>query len=385
MIEPVCYEFGPFRLDPVRRVLRKDDEPVPIAAKAFDLLVILIKTRDQPISKEELMQKVWPENKTVTDNTFSVTLSTVRKALGDTAKDPHYIVKAPSGYRFVADVRTTPANGERGSNEANATAQSMSAEPGMFLGGHLKFVLGSGTLYGLLYAVALLVEVAYRFDQYGRGALLLAPVVWLWAGAVPVAGLAIDWWLTRAGRRGGLAASLVIALLGSGALVAGVWLYLPPVPITQLDIQAYTAQAAYLKTVTYFLFLQFFFLLLPFHFVVAMQRELNEGRHVAALDLLTGNRLSVAPRDVAFIRLWILAVMLASIVVLSLFLHHSLMSHLKPSQFMNLFANLILVRLILYNALGGVYLWWYSHALNELKREGLRLQQLKILNAAASQ
>ena len=344
---------------------------MPIAAKAFDLLVALIENCDQLISKEQLMQAVWPENKTVTDNTFSVTLSHARKAIGDSAKNPQYIVRVPGGYRFVADVRKTPVTGYLGSNGANAPTVSVSIGSGSFLGEHLRFVLASGALYGLLYAVALLVEVAYRFDYYGRGALLLAPIVLLWAGAVSVGGLAADWWLTQSGRRGGLASSLAIALLGIGALVAGVWLYLPPVPITQLDIQAYTAQAAYLKTVSYFLFLQLFFLLLPFHFVMVMQRELREGRHRSALDLLTGNRLSLAPRGVAFISSRALTLMLALIVVVSLFLHHSLMSHLQPTQFMNLFANLIFVRLILYNALGGVCLWWYYHALNELKRECL--------------
>jgi DNA-binding winged helix-turn-helix (wHTH) protein len=370
-MEPFFYEFGPFCPDPVRRVLRKDGESLPIAAKAFDLLVVLIENCNQPISKENLIQKVWPDNRTVTDNTFSVTLSTVRKALGDSAKKPHYIIRTPGGYRFVADVRKTSVNSELGSTEANGPTQGMSAWFGSFLGEHLRFVLASGALYGLLYAVALLVEVAYRFDQYGRGALLLAPIVLLWACAVSVGGLATDWQLTRNGRRGGLAASLGIALLGIAGLVAGVWLFLPPVPITQMDIQAYTAQAAYLKTVSYFLFLQFFFLLLPFHFVVVMQRELREGRHTTALDLLTGNRLSVMPRGAAFINIWILMLMLAVIIVVSLFLHHSLMSHLQPTQFMNLFANLIFARLILYNALGGVCLWWYYHALNELKRECL--------------
>ncbi|MDQ3013845.1 MAG: winged helix-turn-helix domain-containing protein [Acidobacteriota bacterium] len=59
--------------------MQKDGEPVPITAKAFDLLAVLIENHGQPISKEELMQKVWPDNKTVTDNTFSVTLSHARK------------------------------------------------------------------------------------------------------------------------------------------------------------------------------------------------------------------------------------------------------------------------------------------------------------------
>jgi DNA-binding winged helix-turn-helix (wHTH) protein len=374
MIESFCYEFGPFRLDPARRVLRKDGELVPIAAKAFDLLLALIESRDRPISKEELMPKVWPENKAVTDNTFNVTLSNVRKALSETAREPYYIVRTPHGYRFLAEVQKSPADGERVLNEATVPTQDISAKPDSGLGGHWRFALVSGVLYGLLYTIALLVEVAYRFDQYGRGALLRAPMVWLWAGAVAIGSLAADWRLTHDGKRGGLMAALAIALLGTLALVAGAWLYLPPVPITQLDIQAYTAQAAYLKTVIYFLVLQFFFLLLPFHFIVRMQRELSEGRHAATLALLMGSRLSVVPRGVAFIKLWALAALLALIVVVSLFLHHSLMSHLRPAQFMNLFANLILVRLLLYNALGGVGLWWYYQALNELKRECLMME-----------
>lgn len=366
-----CYEFGPFRLDPVRRVLRKDGELVPIPAKAFDLLVIFLASDNQSISKEELMQKGWPENKAVTDNTFSVTLSTVRKALGDSAKNPHFIVKDSNGYRFLADVRKASASSELTPIELNVPTQNMLTEPKAFLGGHVRFVSAIGALYGLLYAVALLVEVAYGFDQYGRGALLRAPMVWLWAGATAVVGLAVDWRLTCDNRRGGLMASLLIVLLGTVALVAGVWLYLPPVPITQLDIQAYTAQAAYLKTVIYFVVLQFFFLLLPFHFVVTMQRELREGRHTATLDLLTGNRLSIAPRGAAFIRLWVLGGLLVLLVVVSLFLHQGLMSHLRLTPFTNLFANLILVRLILYHTLGGVGLWWYYQSLNELKRECL--------------
>src|SRR5947207_3628181 len=126
MIEPFCYEFGPFRLDPVRRVLQKEGEPVPIAAKAFDLLIVLVESRDQPISKEELMLKVWPESKTVSNNTFSVTLSNARRVLGETAKEPLYIVRTPGGYRFVADVQKSPANGERVSSEATAPTQGMS-------------------------------------------------------------------------------------------------------------------------------------------------------------------------------------------------------------------------------------------------------------------
>lgn len=376
IIEPISYVFGPFRLDPDRRALQKDGGIVPLTAKAFDLLVILVENRHQPVSKEELMQKVWPENKTVTDNTFSVTLSMVRKALGESAKEPRYIVKAPGGYRFVAEVQKIPANGEASTTQANVISLELPAGLESFLGGHLWFVLASGALYGLLYAVALLVEVAYRFDQYGRGALLRAPMVWLWAGAVSFSSLALDGWLTHERKQGGLMASLLVSLSGIVILVIVVWSYLPPIPITEMDVQAYTAQAAYLKTVSYFVFLQIFFQLIPFHFVLLVQRELQAGRSEVAAKVLLERQFSFVPRGAIFIRVWMLGLLLILLVLVSLFLHHSLMSHLRSTQFMNLFANLILTRLILYHIFGGVCLWWYYQSLNDLKRECLGFSKL---------
>ncbi len=118
-------------------------------------------------------------------------------------------------------------------------------------------------------------------------------------------------------------------------------------------------------------------LLLPFHFVAVIQGELREGRHAAALELLRGNSLSVVPRGTVFIRLWMLTRLLACLIVVSLFLHHGLMSHLRPSPFMNLFENLIFVRLILYHLLGGICLWWYCYALNELTRECVEWGELR--------
>src|SRR5262249_25695464 len=150
-----------------------------------------------------------------------------------------------------------------------------------------------------------------------------------------------------------------IFLSAAAALFALLCLYLPSTPVTESVQQAYTAQAAYLKTIGYFIFLAFVFLLLPFHFVLVMQRELQAGRHRNALDLLTGGKMSVAPRGTFFLRFWLLVLLFAIVLGISLFLHHNLMDHLKPAPYMNLFSNLILVRLILYYAMAGECLAWY--------------------------
>jgi TolB-like protein/DNA-binding winged helix-turn-helix (wHTH) protein/Tfp pilus assembly protein PilF len=99
------YEFGPFRLDPVRRVLLREGEIVPLTPKAFDTLLALIENSDRVIEKDELMKTLWPDT-IVEERNLAVNISSLRKALGETATDHRYIVTVPGrGYRFAANVR----------------------------------------------------------------------------------------------------------------------------------------------------------------------------------------------------------------------------------------------------------------------------------------
>ena len=49
------YEFGFFRLDPAKRVLSMDGKPLPLTAKVFDTLLVLVERRGQVVEKDELM------------------------------------------------------------------------------------------------------------------------------------------------------------------------------------------------------------------------------------------------------------------------------------------------------------------------------------------
>lgn len=245
------------------------------------------------------------------------------------------------------------------------------------LGGHRWHAVAASALYAGLFGVALLGEVAYEFDRYGLKAVAVAVGFFVWMFLASLAGLTTDWRMTLQGSNKGLAASMAILLLAAFTLYAGARFFLPPVPITQTNsLQAYPAQAAYLKDIIYFLILKVIFLLPPFHFILRMQRELQAGRHRMGLELLSGGRLSIAPRGIFFPRFWVLLVFFVVIVSLSIYLHTNLMDHLKPAPYMNLFSNLILTRLLLYYALAGECLFWYSHALNELKRECLAAERV---------
>ncbi len=106
--KPRFYEFGPFRLDPVKRRLWRDGDTVTIQPKAFDTLLVLLKNRERVLDTDELIEVLWPDT-AVEEQNLKVNISHLRKALGDDPHEHGYIVTIPGrGYRFVAAVREVP-------------------------------------------------------------------------------------------------------------------------------------------------------------------------------------------------------------------------------------------------------------------------------------
>ncbi|MFN2578640.1 MAG: winged helix-turn-helix domain-containing tetratricopeptide repeat protein [Pyrinomonadaceae bacterium] len=98
-------EFGPFRLDPVRRLLWRESEAIPLKSKAFQTLLVLVENQGKVLEKDELMKSVWPDA-IVEENTLNKNISSLRHALGESAGENRYIVTVPGrGYSFVAGVR----------------------------------------------------------------------------------------------------------------------------------------------------------------------------------------------------------------------------------------------------------------------------------------
>jgi TolB-like protein/Flp pilus assembly protein TadD len=99
------YEFGPFRIDLVKRLLLRDGEFVALTPKAFETLVVLAENDGEVLLKEELIRSVWPDT-VVEEGSLNRNVSTLRKVLGESPNDHKYIVTVPGrGYRFVGVVR----------------------------------------------------------------------------------------------------------------------------------------------------------------------------------------------------------------------------------------------------------------------------------------
>jgi DNA-binding winged helix-turn-helix (wHTH) protein/TolB-like protein/Tfp pilus assembly protein PilF len=102
------YEFGPFRLDAVERVLLRDGRPEPLTPKAFDVLLMLVESNGHIVEKDELMNRVWAGS-FVEEGNLKVAVSTLRKAIEADAGDRRFIETVPRrGYRFVASVKEVP-------------------------------------------------------------------------------------------------------------------------------------------------------------------------------------------------------------------------------------------------------------------------------------
>jgi DNA-binding winged helix-turn-helix (wHTH) protein/tetratricopeptide (TPR) repeat protein len=99
------YEFGPFRLDPNERLLLRDGQSLPLTPKAFEALLLLVENSGRVLGKQELVERLWPET-FVEEANLTNNISLLRKALGDSSEEPHYIETVPRrGYRFVAAVK----------------------------------------------------------------------------------------------------------------------------------------------------------------------------------------------------------------------------------------------------------------------------------------
>src|SRR6201998_4849294 len=106
------YEFGPYRIDPTKRVLMRGEDAVQLPSKVFETLLVLVQHSEEVVSKEELLKEVWPDS-FVEESNLSQSIFLLRKALGDTPENRQYIVTLPGrGYRFAAPVRTVTEQGE---------------------------------------------------------------------------------------------------------------------------------------------------------------------------------------------------------------------------------------------------------------------------------
>jgi DNA-binding winged helix-turn-helix (wHTH) protein len=97
-------QFGEFRLDVGTRELCRKGSPVHISPKAFDLLVYLLEQRPRALSKDALLDRIWP-NTFISEATLTSVIAEIREVLADRARPPRFVRTVHRfGYAFCGAV-----------------------------------------------------------------------------------------------------------------------------------------------------------------------------------------------------------------------------------------------------------------------------------------
>jgi DNA-binding winged helix-turn-helix (wHTH) protein len=132
---PAIIEFGHFSILPHRRELRADGRPIRLGGRAFDVLTALIEASGGVVSKDELLDRVWP-GRIVDENRLAAEITALRKAFGSDRE----LVRTVTGrgYQFTGEARAGSTRGgartlfEAGPDMERPRRLTNLAEPGTY-------------------------------------------------------------------------------------------------------------------------------------------------------------------------------------------------------------------------------------------------------------
>ena len=125
--EHETFGFGSFRLIPAQRMLLDEGKPVRLGGRALDILVTLVESAGETISRDQLIARTWPDT-VVDEGALRVHVAALRKALGDGRAGRRYVANNPGrGYAFVAPVTREYARPDPASADGTASVNNLPA------------------------------------------------------------------------------------------------------------------------------------------------------------------------------------------------------------------------------------------------------------------
>src|SRR5438309_3380964 len=100
---PARVRFGPFDVNTSTGELLKGGTPIRLSAQPFAILLLLLKTPGELVTREQLREQIWAEGTFVDfEHGLNAAINKLRRALSDSADNPRYIETIPArGYRFI--------------------------------------------------------------------------------------------------------------------------------------------------------------------------------------------------------------------------------------------------------------------------------------------
>ena len=128
----LSYELGPFRIDVPGRLLTRDGAVVSLTPKAFDTLLVLVERQGQVVTKQQLLEAVWPDT-FVGEATLTQNVYTLRKVLSAHGEECQIETLPRRGYRLTTPVRV-PVAETASAATASEEVESVAVLPFQVLG-----------------------------------------------------------------------------------------------------------------------------------------------------------------------------------------------------------------------------------------------------------
>lgn len=123
------FHISDWFVEPQLNTLTGPDRTARLEPKVMQVLLCLAEDAGQVIAKERLIQRVWPDT-FVSDDVLTRSISELRRAFGDDAKEPRFIQTIPrGGYRLIAHVSSTGAGIAAPVDAADSEAIGIAAAP----------------------------------------------------------------------------------------------------------------------------------------------------------------------------------------------------------------------------------------------------------------
>jgi len=121
------YRFQDFEVDLTHRSVHRGARTITISAKTFDLLAYFVLNPQRVVTKDELIESLWPDS-SVEESNLSQHIFLLRKALTGTQSGDKIIVTVPGGYEFAQPVAEVPPSAEPSKRAALRTVESVASE-----------------------------------------------------------------------------------------------------------------------------------------------------------------------------------------------------------------------------------------------------------------
>lgn len=172
---PHRLRFATFEVDSGSREIFKQGRKVKLQEQPFELLLALLERPGEVLTREELKQRVWPDDTVVDfDRGLNRAVNRVRDALGDDAENPRFVETIPRrGYRFIAPVQelglteATPATS--GHTEGVARESPAGAAP------RTRALTGKRALLAAAAAMALAAVLFWNRGNWRDGLTMASP------------------------------------------------------------------------------------------------------------------------------------------------------------------------------------------------------------------